>query len=350
MCARSRQRGEREPTGRTKLAILLYLADNGECTFTQIRNHLRELFNIKSAKDVKLHLNDLASDDRLALITKVPHGNGNANSYHIREGFNSLKRFHDYLNGQGAVPALMKTVYFREYTASIDFETKVRTNIVRNSLLELYDGILDDRGYEKIKSMLSGVDNEDRVAMITWMERIRKGDRDDMLSGSYLALVDLLKEGDIDRLGEIFNDIVRLMRMEKTGNTINEFFSMMSELSLPEGQRELVHAARRLSPSTFGYLLNSSKNNRMFPPNIFLAYVFSLILQLPGENYVPDSLPPINVGLYRRYATAIPQVSSDSPIALISRSLFVSDMIQGRLIVEEVPEEILRLFFSESKA
>jgi hypothetical protein len=344
MGGRSRQRGEREPTGRIKLAILLYLADNGECTFTQIRSHLQEQYNIKSTKDVKIHLNDLASDDRLALIVKAPHGNGNANSYLIREGFNSLKRLHDYFDGHSAVPSLMKTVYFRDYTASLDFETKVRTNIVRNSMLELYEGIMDDRGYAKIKSMLNNIDPADRVTMIAWLDRIRMGDRDDMLSGSFLAMADMLKEGDIDRLGDVFNGILRLLRTEKTGNTLRDFFALMSELSLPEGQRELVYAARRLSPSTLGYLLNSSKNNRMFPPNIFLAYVFSLILGLPGENYVPDSLP--SIGVYRRYAAAMPQVASASPIALISRSLFISDMIQGRLIVDEVPEETLQLLFS----
>jgi hypothetical protein len=346
MGSRGRQRGEREPTGRTKLAILLYLADHGECTFTQIRSHLQERYNIKSTKDVKIHLNDLTSDDRLGLIAKVPHGNGNANSYHIREGFNSLKKLHNYLGSLSAVPALMKTAYFRDYTASIDFETKVRTNIVRNSMLELYDGILDDRGYENIKSALANIDRVDREAMISWMDRIRESDRTDTLSGSFLAMVDLLKEGDIDRLGNIFTDIVRLMRTEKTGVMRSEFFALMSELSFPESQRELVYATRRLSPGTLGYLLNSSKNNRIFTPNIFLAYVFSLILQMPGENDVPDSLPSIDIGRYRRYAANVPQISSVSPIVLVSRSLFIADMIQGRLVVDEVPEETLRLVFA----
>lgn len=346
MSGRSRQRGEREPTGRTKLAIILYLANNGECTFTQVRGYLQELYNIKSTKDVKIHLNDLASDDRLALITKVSHGTGNANSYHLREGFNGMKKLYNYLDGQGAVPVLMKTAYFREYTATLDFETKVRTNIVRNSLLELYRGILDDRGCEQIKMLLLDIDTKDRSAMRAWIDRIRAGDRDDALSGSFLAIIDMMQEGDIDRLGGIFQGIVRLMRNDETGETLREFSAMMSEMSLPEGQMKLVSAVRRISPSTFGYLLNSSKNNLMFPPNVFLAYVFSLILRMSVDDQVPDSLPSINIGLYRRYAAAIPHVTSDSPIALIARSLFISDMIQGRLIVDEVPEEIQRMIFS----
>ncbi len=345
MVNRTRARGEREPKGRTKTAILLYLADSGECTFTQVREYLRERYNIKSTRDVKLHLNDLAADDRLALIEKIPHGSGNANSYRIREGFNSLKRLHNYLDAQGMVPHLMKTKYFAGYTDSMDFETKVRTNITRNSLLELYDGMLDDRGYERIESMLHGIDGSDRNEMVEWMRRVRAGDRDDPLSGSFMAMIDLLKEGDIDRLGEIFIGLVETIRANRGGEDLSEFFALMSELSMPRDQVKMVHAARWFSPGALDYLLNSSTNNRMFPPNIFLAYVYSLILQAPpGE--APDSLPAIDFARYRRYAAVVPRHSGEAPIALIVRSLFIADMVHGRLAVNEVPEETLRLIFS----
>ncbi|HEY3274593.1 MAG TPA: hypothetical protein VGJ92_12550 [Methanocella sp.] len=343
---RTRARGSREPTGRTKSAILLFLADNGESTFTQVREHLQEQYNIRSTKDVKIHLADLSADDRLALIEKVSHGTGNANSYRLRGGFNGLKRLHNYLNAQCLVPALMRTRYFREYTGSTEFTTKVRTNIVRNQLLELYEGMLDDAGYERIKAMLRDVDQVDRETMIAWMGRVRKGDREDTLSNSFLAMIDLMREGDIDLLGEIFMGILRLMGPDMSSPAIREFASLMSELNMPEAQLKMVSDVQRLSPGAFDYLLNSSKNNRMFPPNVFLAYVFSLILQAPGENYMPESLPPIDFARYRRYAAAVPRHNDGSPIALIARSLFIADMINGRLASDEVPEETLRLIFS----
>jgi hypothetical protein len=346
MANRTRARGDREPKGKTKSAILLFLTDNGECTFTQIREHLREQYNIKSTKDVKIHLADLSTDDRLALLEKVSHGTGNANSYRLRGGFNGLKRLHNYLNAQGQVPALMRTRYFREYTGSTEFTTKVRTNIVRNQLLELYEGMLDDAGHARIKAMLRDVDPADRETMIAWMERVRNGDRDDTLSNSFLAMADLLKDGDIDLLGEIFMGILRLMGPDMSSPAVREFAALMSELNMPESQLKMVSDIQRLSPGALDYLLNSSKNNRLFPPNIFLAYVFSLILQVPGENYTPESLPSIDFARYRRYASAVPRHSPQSPIALIARSLFIADMIQGRLVSDEAPEETLRLIFS----
>jgi hypothetical protein len=342
---RTRARGNREPTGRTKSAILLFLADNGESTFTQVRVRLQEQYNIKSTKDVKLHLADLSADDGLALIEKVSHGSGNANSYRIRPGFNGLKRLHNYLDRYDAVPALMRTKYFREYTVSRDFDTRVRTNLVRNQMLELYEGMLDDRDYPKIKALLKGVCDEDRAAMIAWMDRVRAGDRDDALSGGFLAMVDMWKEGDIDRLTEIYLGLVQQIGAGDTPEALNDFFALMSELGVPGTHVDWV-AARQMSPGALDYLLNSSKNNRLFPPNVFLAYVFSLVLGAPGGVFIPGELPLIDFGKFRRYTALLPRYAGASPIRPIVRALFIADMVSGRLIIDEVPEETLRLIFS----
>ncbi|WP_424358208.1 hypothetical protein [Methanocella sp. MCL-LM] len=338
MASKTRARGEREPTGRTKAAILLYIADNGERTFTEIREHLQERHNIKSSKDVKLHLADLSSDERLALLEKVTHGSGIANSYRIRSGFNSLKRLHNFLNEYGLVPALMKTKYFVEYTSSKSFDTRMRTNIVRNSLMELTETIHDNRGYEKIKVLLQAA-GDDQEKILAWVDRVRASDRDDPLSGSFMAIGDMMREGDIDQLGDIFTGIVRLLASE-------DFFALMEDLIIPPYQRDMVIAVRRYSPSALDYLLNSSRNNPLFPPNIFLAYAFSEILEAPGENFMAGRLPDIDFAPLRRYSKALPRLTSEPPIGLIARSLFISDMVQGKLAVEEVPGETLKLIFS----
>lgn len=337
MAGKTRARGEREPTGRIKAAILLYLADNGERTFTDIREHLQERHNIKSSKDVKLHLSDLSADDRLALLEKVPHGSGLANSYRIRSGFNSLKRLHNFLNQYGLVPTLMKTKYFVEYTSSKAFDTRMRTNIVRNSLLELVESIRDDQGYQQISSLLAAA-GEDREKLQEWVDRVRAGDREDPLSASTLAIEDMMREGDIDQLGEIFTGIVRLLHSQ-------DFFALMENLIIPQAQQEVVKSIRRLSPSALDYLLNSTRNNPLFPPNIFLAYAFSIILQAPGDYFMAGRLPEIDFAPYRRYSEALPKLTSEPPIVLIAKSLFISDLVHGKLAVD-VPEGTLKMIFS----
>ena len=118
MSNRPRARGAKEPSGRTKAAILLFLARHGESTFTDVREYLLEKYNIRSAKDIRIHLVDLSDDNKLGLIIKTPNGNGNACSYKVREGFNDLKRLFNYLQAQGAGPELMQTKIFIEFTSS----------------------------------------------------------------------------------------------------------------------------------------------------------------------------------------------------------------------------------------
>jgi hypothetical protein len=182
--------------------------------------------------------------------------------------------------------------------------------------------------------------------MIEWMERVRKGDRDDTLSNSFLAIVDLMREGDIDLLGDLFLGILRMMGPDMTSPTVREFAALMAELNMPEDRLRMVSHIQRVSPAALDYLLNSSKNNRMFPPNVFLAYVFSLILQAPGDNFLPESLPPVDFARYRNYAATLPRYTVEPPIALIARSLFIADMINGRLASDDLPKETMRLVFS----
>jgi hypothetical protein len=119
----------------------------------------------------------------------------------------------------------------------------------------------------------------------------------------------------------------------------------MSELGVP-GSRDDWLAARQMSPGALDYLLNSSKNNRLFPPNILLAYVFRLIMGAPGGVFVPGELPLIDFGKFQRYTTLLPRYAGASPILPIVRALFIADMVHGRLIIDEVPEETLRRMFS----
>jgi hypothetical protein len=63
---------------------------------------------------------------------------------------------------------------------------------------------------------------------------------------------------------------------------------------------------------------------------------------------MPGGMPPVDLMRYRHYAETVPHCTGDSRTAIIVRSLFIVDMIHGRLIVDEVPEETLRPIFGSS--
>jgi hypothetical protein len=346
MGVRARIRGEKEPTGKTKSTILLFLADKGESTFTEIRNYLKDACNIRSSKDVRLHLEDLASDEKLALVDKISHGNGNANSYRIRRGFNSLKRLHNYLNKHGSVPELMNTRYFMEYTVSTDFMTKVRTNINRNMTLSLYEYIIDDEKYSGLKRLLEYIDYEDRLALFSWMDRIREGDRNEAHSSSFLLTLDTMRSGDIDRLGDMFIDLSRMMGMMETKEIADHFRMLMFELDLPSPQREALFTILKYSPGAFDYMLNSTSSNPLFPPNPYPAYV--LILAISRVRSGLKAMPDEGIGRWAGYSLKLPRLSAEPPMLVIARSLFVADMVKGGLAIDDIPEETLRLIFGKN--
>ena len=352
MAGRSRARGEREPTGRTKSAILLFLADNGESTFTQIRSHLQEQHNIKSTKDVKLHLHDLEAKDRLALIEKIPHGNGNANSYRIQRGFSSLKRLHNFLNESGAGLALMQTRYFNKFTTSPEFFIMVKVNLLVNAMLDLYDSMADGDGYSKLTAQLDGISSADRKSIVEWMDKIRGEDRTDPLSGRFLFMLDVIRSEDMDFIIETGRAFMEWKGITDARVVLDLFGDLMSELIIPENQEETISAILRLSPGAFDYMLNSKNSNALFPTNLFLGYFCSQLLTITAghpetnDNRVPGR-QPFDFKAYKSYSALLPHYSSEPPIVLIARSLFVADMVHDRLAIDDVPPETMRLIFSE---
>jgi len=185
---RARARGDREPAGRTKAAVLLYLADSGESTFTGIREHLLEQYNIRSHKDIRTHLADLSDDGKLGLAKKQSNGNGKACSYKVREGFCNLRKLYNYLKDQGAEAKLMRTRHFQEYTASCDFFRKVKTHMLCSILIDLYHCIDSDEETATIMESLNHMPPERKKILASWMTKVRRRDETDPLSRSFIQL------------------------------------------------------------------------------------------------------------------------------------------------------------------
>jgi len=327
------------------------MADNGESTFTQIRSHLQEQHNIKSTKDVKLHLHDLEADNRLALIEKIPHGNGNANSYRIRKGFSSLKRLYNFLNENGAVRELMQTSYFKTFTASPEFFIMVKANLLVNAMLDLYSSITDEEGYSKLTTQLDEISAADRKSIGEWMNKIKDNDRSDPLSGKFLFMLDVVRSGNLDLIIKAGRAFMEWNGITDAQIVLNLFGDLMPELIIPENQGETVSAILRFSPGAFDYMLNSKNSNALFPTNLFLGYFCSQLLTINAghpetdDNRIPGRRP-FDFKAYKKYETLLPRYSPEPPIILIARSLFVADMIHGKLTVDEIPEETLRIIFS----
>ncbi len=340
MKIKSRARGDREPSGKTKAAILLYLAEHGESTFTEIREHMLDQYNIRSQKDIRGHLNDLSDTSRFDLLDKLSNGNGNACSYRVREGFCSLRKLYNYLKMQGLETEVMRTRYFHEYTKSCDFFQNVKTHLLGDILADLHGCMVSESGSDTILDSLDHVPSQHREILADWMARVRQRDMAEPLAGSFLRLIHALRSPEAETVARSYVRVV----MERGLKAISpeQFDMLASDILIPDRYRERITAIMRLSPGAFDCIANMNCDNPLFVRNPFLAYVISLLLA-QGETI---SHPCLTLAQCSEYAAGIPRLSAESPIFTIARSHFITDLVAGRLAVKEVPAETLRLIFS----
>lgn len=341
MSSRPRARGAREPSGRTKAAILLFLAKHGESTFTDVREYLQEKYNIRSAKDVRLHLADLSDDNKLGLIIKKPNGKGNACSYKVREGFDDLKRLFNYLKAQGAGPELMQTRIFIDFTSSRNFFKQVQRNVTNNVLTDFYRCLDRDEYIALIEDSMEHIPPEHKEFLTTWIERLRKHDRSDPLSRSFIGLIEAFGDPDGEQL--VKDQVQRIVRNGITEVGQDSLESLLSTIRIPDKYREQVTTVMRFSPSAFDCIMNLNLSNPLFPRNPYMAYAISLLLSKDEE----DIPPTVTVKECCEYYRNMPRAFQEPPILVMARSYFVTDLVTGNLTIKEVPEETLRLIFSD---
>lgn len=338
---RSRARGEREPAGRTKAAILLYLTEHGESTFTEIREHLLDRHNIRSQKDIRGHLNDLADQGKLGLIVKQSNGNGNACSYRIRDGFGSLRKLYNYLKVQDLETALMQTRHFHEYTASCDFFVQVKTSLLCDVMLDLARCMATEEGTASILQSLDHVAPEHRVMLTGWMARVRRREIDDPVAGSFVRMIDDLCSPEADMAAEAY--VQKVMKRGLAAICLKQFSMLASDIIIPEEYRERITAIMRLSPGAFDCIANLNCDSPLFIRNPFLPYVISVLLAQDE----PMLGPHLTLQECCDYAAGIPRLTPEPPVFTIARSHFITDLAGRRLAVKNVPPEMLRLILAD---
>ncbi len=339
MGVRSRARGDKEPTGRTKAAILLFLAENGECTFTQVREHMLERHNIRSQKDIRIHLNDLSDDGKLGLVVKKSNGNGNACVYRVRDSFGDMKRLYNYLKAQGAGRELMRTRRFTEFTSSCDFFRNVKISVIGSIVTDLCRRMEADGGASLARDAMGHVAPEHREAMLAWMGRVGRRDTSEPMARRFIEMVDAGCRRDFDAAGEAYAQLLTERGMAIVG--AEGFLALASDIMMPDAYRERLTAIVSLSPGAFDCVVNLDCDNQLFPRNPFMTYAISALLA-QDEGVVPA----VSVRDCCGYARLIPRLLQEPPIFAIARAHFVTDLVAGRLAVKEVPAETLRLIFS----
>ena len=339
MRGKSRARGEREPKGRIKAEILLFVAGKGGPSFTEIREHLSERFNIRSQKNIRNHLDELSDANYLNILDKTNNGIGLPCSYRIRDSIDGQRRLFNYLRDHGLERELMRTDFFILLISSKDFFRKIKTMTVSGMMTEFYDRLGSEEGIASMAELLEHVPAEDRELLVAWIRRVGFRDRDDPLSRSFVEMVESEASMSVEDIMGVQDEALSSGRVRLFDT--KELESLTQGLLVPDGYREQLTTILRLSPSAYNSVMNLDCRNPLFPTNPFLAYAISLRL---AEAEIKDH-DVVSMTRCCEYSAKVQRITTEPPIFIIARSLFVSDLVCGRL-TDTVNYEVMRSIFT----
>ena len=137
----SRSRKTKLDNGLTKTNILLYLANNGESSFEDVRSYLRKEYNLGTPSRIHDHFKELGDgkedktegkkksykkEKRLNLLALKQKPNPEYSSdrpynyYYLKTGFDDFKRLFNYFKENNRITDFMGTKYYSVYIDSDD--------------------------------------------------------------------------------------------------------------------------------------------------------------------------------------------------------------------------------------
>lgn len=281
---RQRTQSEKEPIGKTKSHILLYIADTNKVSYPDIRSYLIDSINIRNNNVIRTHLADLEGN---GLLIKKSNGIGRPDFFYL-EGFDNFKRLFNFFKETQQVPELMKTKHFKSYIESEEFLPKLLVNFYKENILQFYN------------SNKEFVDPKNK----------------EFPTAKYHHLIEIIQTKEVDELLDLyiqyFENNLQNIRAEHKSYLLNldEYIS---------SKRKDIIEILTSSPSAIDFALNPSYLDQMLLSNI-TGYLLNT--QLEVELF--------NSGLDLDVSYIFD--SAESPIFLFFKSIYTADVISKKTL------------------
>lgn len=348
MAVKPRRRGERDQEGATKAAILRFLADQGEQSFTEIRLYLRDQCNMRSPKNLRIHLAGLV---KAGLIVRSSHGPGKADTYQLEKSYRGIKALFNFFKVTCREKEIMATPHFRGYISSQDFQQRVILSIIRTSLLQAGEKAMSPQWQDWMAVQMSTMPDEMRRPVLEWMLEVREGDESSVYRRNFTDLLARYRTEDVDAIHSMFFRLMVEYRQIDPQYRSDEYMIMVNEFILPAQYRKHTFAMVQISPAACDYILNRMEDNPLFPSPKLMGQILEFLALFP-EVYdftIPEGgntryLDSIDKELRRQFMESVFTFSGELSTYMMVKALFISDMVYGRL-TEKVPEQIVRELF-----
>lgn len=357
---------QREPMGKTKAQVLLFVANNQRCTTSHIRSYLKNSLNIRNTKGVRKHISELVEQKYLAKSAK---GKGFEDLYYIDTNNSSFTNCFNFLQNQEMAIDFLKTKYAKEIISDKDFFINGLLNVSRKLFSDSYHFFLND---EKVKEVVRDVfrSTEGRQAIENLL--LEKNHILDKIPKGFVSSIESLT---LENLDEYIKDLEQFLKVPIKGpiyNFLNEF--------LLQGQVEDVANIISASPSAMNYFLNFRTEGVFLltselvfavepminQPNAFRKEFFKqmkekfgrieeelneLENEMNGMEQVPDS-KDVNLnsqGLTTTVEEVIELYRSiiqkhtvgQNPLVSALKSYFTIDAINGKLVLNDFSKRLL---------
>lgn len=346
MAVKPRQRGERDEEGATKTAILLFLAGHGVQTFTDIRLYLREKCNIRSPKNLRIHLAGLV---KTGLITRCLTGPGKADTYKVESSYKGIKALFGFFQALGREREIMATRHFRSYTGSQDFQQKVILSIIRACILRIDEKAVSPHWQEWMTAQTGHVQESECRLVWDWIRQVRSGDMSSVYCRNFRDLLERYATEDIDAIHSMFFRLLAEYQAVEPQYRSGEYLIMVNEFILPTTYRELAFAMVLNSPSACDYILNKMQKNPLFPSPKLMGQVLEFLALFPevydftiAKGGDTEYLKAIEQSRRQQFMERVDTFSGEPSTYMMIKSLFVHDLVYGKLAEGEIPEEVSR--------
>lgn len=322
---RKRKPSQKEPVGKTKSELLLYVVDNPKASLTDIRGFLRNDMNIRNVKVVRKHLSDLSRNN---LIQRLKANRGLSDQYFIEESFSSFHSAFDYLRENYEPIGLLKTKYFQKVKSEDDFFLYGIVNILKILFVDVMDILSDDKRYEEL---------------------LHEAEKEESLKESIQMFIKqrekFLKQNEI----EVVSSLKNKKPEEMFGANIKIILNGLLNQLILEDQKEEIINIISTSPSAMDYFLNLRTENMMMFFSVLIRFFLGALFIDPSKvdslisfnNIKQEEIDTKDVSNLLNTLANMKDIVNDNPILTTLKAHFILDAVNGKVIENEYSTKTL---------
>ena len=326
---KKRNSSQREPIGKTKSQILLFIADREKCDYTEIREYLRSSLNVRNQKGIRGHLSGLFTEN---LIKKESQGKGMSDAYFVESNFSTFRRDFNFLNENDFSLDFLKTKYAKDMIVSDDFFFYGLVNILKLIGIDLFDLMNDEKKFNELL-------NECKKETIdTNQIEIMQEQREKISDSNVQELISVLRTKSPEELLDFIGNEFKLAK----------YPMLIANQLFPVDTRKEIMNIISSSRSALDYFLNLKIENKLAFFIVLFRFFISIFFVDPSKAALLQSFNQLREQNFtNEVIKLIPNildmqnVLNDNPILTTLKAYFIIDSVNAKIVENEYSTETL---------